>query len=277
VEVQHASILLHVGEVAWRLEETGARRCVLALEDAVEIEPGELVAIVTDERIQLPGFVSGTIFPKGRMPLLGLATASTTIDPGFNGYLFVTVANLGTRGVRLPRGLAIAKVQLERLPSTAARLYGPGEDAKTSLPRDDYLFIGAHSSKRSFSHQDVLRLDLRISRMEQANDARKRRLRVVAMTLTLCLLVVAAAVLPKPLGRSFGALAAGQSGDLFQGVTVGILLAAVAGVSKGIHRRRQAIMNWLGCWFGRAPANAVHPDDEGETDAGDRQGAGAPG
>jgi hypothetical protein len=77
------------------LEKTDARRCVPALEGAVEIEAGELVAIVTDERIQLPGCVPGTIFPKGRMPLLGLATASTTIDPGFNGHSSVHTRRSG--------------------------------------------------------------------------------------------------------------------------------------------------------------------------------------
>lgn len=280
VEIQYASIVLHVGEVVWHLEGRDARRTVLGPDDGVEIQPGETIAIVTDERVRLPGCASGRISPKGRMPLLVLLCTSTTIDPGFDGHLYVTVINLGTTGVRLPRGLAIAKVELERLPHIARRQYGRHEDAKTSLPRDDCLFIDADRPRVPLTLDTIIgqvaELRLRTTRLEEAIARKTGQLRVAVTMLVLFALLVGAAVLPHPLARWIRAMTAGQSHDLFTGVGVGILLAAVLTTCRTVYRRKRSVGEWLGGMFGRIPAPEERSGSEGETDVGDRQGAGAP-
>jgi dUTPase len=281
IEIQYASIVLHVGEVVWRLEGRRAWRTVLGPDDGIEIQPGETVSIVTDERVRLPGCASGRIFPKGRMPLLVLLCTSTTIDPGFDGHLYVTVINLGATGVRLPRGLAIAKVELERLPHSARRQYGRHEDARTSLPRDDYLFIDAYRPRAPLTMDTVIRevadLRLRTTRLEDAIARKTRQLRIAVTTLLLFALLVGTAVLPHPLARWIHTMTAGQSDDLFKGVGVGILLTAVLATCRTVYQRKHSVGEWLGSLFGRVPATEERSGSEGETDAGDRQGAGTPG
>jgi dCTP deaminase len=156
VVVEKASIVLHVGEVVWRTFGRDAQRELLGIADEIEIEPGEVVHIVSDERLTLPDFVFGKALPKGRMPSIGLLCTSTTIDPGFDNYLLWAVINVGEARVRLPRGFAFAKVELVRLPSSVEHQLVSRENVKTNLPRDDYLIAETPLVQESFRLEAVL-------------------------------------------------------------------------------------------------------------------------
>jgi hypothetical protein len=250
VLVQYSSIVLHVGEVVWRISGQGVRPERLDTRGATVIQPGELVSIVTDERLTLPAFVSGKIFSKGRMPSLGLLGTSTTIDPGFDNYLHVTVVNVGGASVRLPRGLAIAKVELVRLPSPVERPYVSREDPKTNLPRDDYLFAGRPlvdvSSRLETLAEAQRRYEERLAQLEAciAQNARRQR-RIVAMLIQLVLLV-ATASLALVLSRSVVSVTDAQARTLWTNVMAGVVLAAALAIAGMAARAKGRFWEWLG-------------------------------
>jgi hypothetical protein len=87
VSIQQACLLVHVGEVVWRVTGSPSPgREVLEPGRELELHPGEVVTIISDEYVRLPRFAAGRIFPKGRMGSIGLICSPTLIDPGFEGY-----------------------------------------------------------------------------------------------------------------------------------------------------------------------------------------------
>lgn len=247
VLVQYSSLVLHVGEVVWRISGQGVRSEWLDTRGETVIKPGELVSIVTDERLALPAFVSGKIFSKGRMPSLGLLCTSTTIDPGFDNYLRVTVINVGEASVRLPRGLAIAKVELVRLPSSVEHPYVSREDPKNNLPRDDYLLAGrplveASSRLETLSEaqrryeERLMQLEARITQHAQ----RQRRL------LVQLVLLVAAASVVLVLGRWIGSITDVQPRTFWTNVMAGVVLAAAVAIARMVSRAKGPFWEWLG-------------------------------
>lgn len=180
VIVQQACLLVHVGEVVWRVSGSlSPRREVLEPREELELQPGEVVTIISDEYVRLPSFAAGRIFPKGRMGSIGLICSPTLIDPGFEGYLRITVLNVGAARIRLPRGLTIARVEIERLPVPVERQFGTYVDAKTSLPRDDYLFYGEPLVKDSFRLESLIvtvrDMEERLEQLEQGAVDNRRR------------------------------------------------------------------------------------------------------
>lgn len=180
IVIQQACILVHVGEVIWRVTGTpNPRREILELEAEIEIHPGEVVTIISDEHVSLPSFAAGRIFPKGRMGSIGLICSATLVDPGFEGYLRITVLNVGAARIRLPRGLTIARIEIERLSTPVERRFGSHVDAKTSLPRDDYLFYDEPLVKDSFRLERLITtvrdMNERLDQLEQSSQSSERR------------------------------------------------------------------------------------------------------
>jgi deoxycytidine triphosphate deaminase len=258
VTIEHAYIVLHVGEVAWRISQ-GMKREQLGADDGIEIEPWETVSIVTDEKVNIPGFVAGRIFPKGRMPSNGLMCESTTIVPGFEGYLFVTITNCGPVNVRLHRGLPFAKAEISRLTSAAERQNGTYENAKKGLPRDDHMFVRTPSSSGTISRTVVLELQERVASLEDlVNQSALRQRRTMAVAVS-CTLLVLIAALSRPVIQSIRDLPEAQSRALFVTVCGGLLLAAMLGSFRGVNR---VISEWLRSVFTRPKTTKTKSDKE---------------
>jgi hypothetical protein len=216
------------------------------------------------------------------LPSIGLLALNTTIDPGFEGYLRVTVFNVGAARVRLPRGLPIAKVDLTRLSSPVARHYGLREDPKVSLPRDDYLFAGEPLVKDAFRSESILQkageLEERVVRLERVALRLKRILAGVAFSTVFVL----AALLTSPVARWIKSIPDVESRSLFLNVTGGILLAVVLALGAAAHRRRRDVGEMLRGLVTESSTTSDTGAREGEGDGagregGDRRGADASG
>jgi len=77
----------------------------LILKDIDEfiLEPNSSVSIQTMEAVSFPETRFGHIVPKVKLLQKGISNTSSKIDPGYNGYLIVTLFNLGKTSVSLKR------------------------------------------------------------------------------------------------------------------------------------------------------------------------------
>lgn len=126
----------------------GQERLHLSSGDCIVLMPGEVVSVVTDERLELPLDGYGRIYPKGRMTTIGLSIASTNVDPGFQGPLILSITNASRAPISLERGTAIAKLELSKLavPNSSgySGAHGSGHD---TLPFDSYFFPGEYKER----------------------------------------------------------------------------------------------------------------------------------
>ncbi|MGP0628563.1 dCTP deaminase [Nitrospina sp. 32_T5] len=102
--------------------------------DAIKIEPGEVVSILTMETLKMPNNIVGTVFPLNGMSSEGLLVLNPGhIDPGFNGPITVIALNLRKVNLTIQRGDKIFTVIFERLPIAPEKPYSknaPIEDTK---------------------------------------------------------------------------------------------------------------------------------------------------
>ncbi len=240
--IEYASVTLHVGEVVWRLSGREARREALGVGKETEIGPGELVTIVTDERVTLPAFVAGHIFPKGRLAGIGLICQPTTIDPGYDQYLRVNVMNVGAARLRLPRGLGIAKMELIRLPVPVERPYASSEDPRAHYPRNDHAFADESLVKDAFRLEHM---EERVTNLERASERTTLRLQRTVAGLLLIAVVEAVALLRQPFGTWIRNLPDAQARGLFVSVVGGVVLAGALSTFRRIYRQRRSVGEWL--------------------------------
>jgi deoxycytidine triphosphate deaminase len=67
------------------------------------LEPNSSVSIETMESVNFPETRFGHIVPKVKLLQKGISNTSSKIDPGYNGFLYVTVFNLGKKPISLRR------------------------------------------------------------------------------------------------------------------------------------------------------------------------------
>ncbi len=77
----------------------------LSLKDTDEfiLDPNSSVSIQTMESVSFPETRFGHIVPKVKLLRKGISNTSSKIDPGYSGYLIVTLFNLGKTSVLLRR------------------------------------------------------------------------------------------------------------------------------------------------------------------------------
>ncbi|WP_083887045.1 dCTP deaminase domain-containing protein [Nodosilinea nodulosa] len=78
----------------------------LPLKDKEEfiLDPNSSVIIETMESVNFPETRFGHIVPKVKLLQKGISNTSSKIDPGYDGFLLVTLFNLGKKPVSLKRG-----------------------------------------------------------------------------------------------------------------------------------------------------------------------------
>jgi deoxycytidine triphosphate deaminase len=93
---------LSVGPYIWSV----TRKCQLipSGEYEFEIEPGELVLVLTEEIVWVSERIGGTFHSKVDQVSRGISPISTTLDPGWIGVLLVAVRNTINVPLKLTRG-----------------------------------------------------------------------------------------------------------------------------------------------------------------------------
>lgn len=99
----------------------------------ITIQPGDAVLIQTEESLHMPRHLFGYVVPKVTLLQLGLTNTLSKVDPGYPGYLVVTLFNVGTTVQRLERGQAFCQLVLHTV-GEGARLYNKGSKQVEGVP-----------------------------------------------------------------------------------------------------------------------------------------------
>lgn len=101
--------------------------------EILEIQHGDYVHVVTQERISMPSSWFGMIFAKVSLAMKGLTHLGTKIDPGFVGHLILTFRNDAHTVIRLKKGDKICNVAFFEIPDPGLQ-YEP-RALKETAPR----------------------------------------------------------------------------------------------------------------------------------------------
>ena len=142
VAISQMSMEVHAGQIVWEVGQDGAAsKTNLEEGSCIQLRPGEVKTILTDENFDLPLDAYGRIYPKGRMTTVGILLASTNIDPGFRGHLSLTLVNASRANLQIPVMHAIAKIEVVKLTTDARMAYSGGHSSATkSVPLSNELF-----------------------------------------------------------------------------------------------------------------------------------------
>lgn len=111
--LQGASIDLRVGDAIRRGERLDSTK-------PFTLEPGGVVTILTAERVQLPNWIMGTVFPRNSESTRGLLVLNPGhIDPGTRAHLSIVATNMSRAPIPIEPKMKILTLILERLPMEA--------------------------------------------------------------------------------------------------------------------------------------------------------------
>jgi deoxycytidine triphosphate deaminase len=121
-QVQPASVDLTIGIIfrkEKRLSENSSSESVIQYDKpgmVVELAPGEIVTILTNEMIRLPKNVTGTLFPPNSLSVEGVLILNPGhVDPGYYGRVTVRLINFKEANLPLIIGGNIFTMTLEKL------------------------------------------------------------------------------------------------------------------------------------------------------------------
>jgi len=72
--------------------------------DSLILRPGAALIVQTEEYIHLPKTMYGIIAPKVSKLEEGISNTFSKVDPGYHGYLLISIFNLGKSSIELRRG-----------------------------------------------------------------------------------------------------------------------------------------------------------------------------
>ncbi len=229
------TIKLHIGDTAWLPAGfIGDRRILIDDDHPLNLRPGDIITVITKERIRLPLHLSGCMYPRGRLLPVGILIPTTHIDPGFAGYLRVILANVGTNIIKLPFSYEVARAEFSTLSSSVDTPYhGVNAELKALNPQSDDLIIEVLPNFHGGpTLPDLLNRLTHIEAFMRSAARRRRRSRLVGVVSTSALLAGATVALAVLLGRKF---ISEYSRDVVgQVLTAGIvgLLALVAAITR---------------------------------------------
>ncbi|HET9939903.1 MAG TPA: dUTP diphosphatase [Candidatus Eisenbacteria bacterium] len=102
-----------VGAPEYQSEHAAGMDLVAAIDREVEIAPGEVVAVPTGLRLEIPVGYEGQVRPRSGLAAkhaIGVPNAPGTIDADYRGEVKVLLVNLGRTPYRVQRGDRIAQL-----------------------------------------------------------------------------------------------------------------------------------------------------------------------
>jgi len=118
--------------------EPDGKRNYISLKDQREvvIEPFKSATVQSLEKIKLPLDMYGELWIRNALQHQGLAFTGGDIDPGYWGYLYIKLHNVGPIPVRIGYSKEVASVRLVKMSRPASKPYTMNEIIK---PRDEQL------------------------------------------------------------------------------------------------------------------------------------------
>jgi len=138
-----ASYDMRVGDKALKsAREEGGPVVDLSREKVMTIGTGEFVEVLTLERLELPADIAGRFGIRSFYTRKGLLSfAGPQVDPGFRGYLNISLFNSGPRPIVLKHGDSFCTIEFSRLEKPSEKPYeGQYQDQK-DFPSDNIEFI----------------------------------------------------------------------------------------------------------------------------------------
>lgn len=127
------------------------------------IESGQMVGVISHERIELPLDLCGRFGIRSSLARLGLnAFGGLQLDPGFRGRLIMNLLNVGPEPVTIKLDDILFTIEFERLDEPAEMPYsGPYQD-QDDFPEDQYNYI---MSAQTTSLAEIPTLRMEITRL----------------------------------------------------------------------------------------------------------------
>lgn len=118
--------------------EPSGKRNYIALKDQKEIaiEPFRAATVQSYEKLKLPLNMYAELWIRNALQHLGLAFTGGEIDPGYWGYLYIKIHNVGPIPVSIKYQQPIASIRFVKTHQPASKLYTKCE---ITQPRDEQL------------------------------------------------------------------------------------------------------------------------------------------
>jgi dUTPase len=113
----------------------------------IPVKPGQFVAILTEEELQLPNEICARFGLKSNLARKGLmAFGGIQVDPGFIGRLAISLFNVGPEDIELKLGEPLFTIEFEKLETPTTKPYSGEYQHQNDFPAQQYNFIlGAHT------------------------------------------------------------------------------------------------------------------------------------
>lgn len=113
-----------------------------------DIEPGQMVSVISSERLELPLDLCGRFGIRSAYSRLGIdAFGGLQLDPGFMGKLIMNLLNVGPEPITITMKKSIFSVAFERLEEPSDVPYSGPYQNQDDFPDDQYNFIlNAHTT-----------------------------------------------------------------------------------------------------------------------------------
>lgn len=155
--VQAASYDLRAGRVIWKEPDSQ----ILKMErydsskseqSIVSLRPGQMVIVVAQEELNLPGDICGTVYSRNRLQKANiLALNAGHVDPAFNGQIIIRLINLGSTVWTLALGEPIFTIVFEQLMDSYNALNVPSSK-RDARDAKDTLEAARRTAEQAFSN-----------------------------------------------------------------------------------------------------------------------------
>lgn len=132
--VQPASYDIRVGDEIYLPER--AEKLNLKRGDFKHLQPFESVLVKTLEEVIIPKNMSCLLQPSSKLSTRGLIYTGGSIDPGYEGYLWINIRNMAPMHEEIEYGQPIASIQFIRLKDYVKTGYAEEHERVDFLPRD---------------------------------------------------------------------------------------------------------------------------------------------
>lgn len=105
-------------------------------DESISLAPGGFVLAAANERFRMPDNVLGRICDKSSWARRGLHCFTTVVEPGWEGWLTLELANLGDDFLELPQGIPIAQAVFEFTDEPVERPYDGKYQNQESGPQE---------------------------------------------------------------------------------------------------------------------------------------------
>lgn len=136
--IQPSSIDLRLGNIYYRYtfdhytlgEKLSQDKIQRGEFEIYELKPRETIFIGLYEKINIPKHLRGFVYPRSSVTRLGLTISPVYMNPGYSGYLPITITNHSDAPISLVPGRRVAQLILSELDLEPEREYQNVEDSK---------------------------------------------------------------------------------------------------------------------------------------------------